>query len=1330
MRVLPWLAGVGALAALGVAAYLWIGHAEPLPLEIPPEPVPVVENAEIDEAALRPGLQAIYQSLADESARVARIDLKPNFTWGNSSPHPLLPPKSWQATWSGVLLVREKDSITFSSQLSGTVTVVVDGKTVLSGTDDDQVATPLPTTPGAYRLQIDFQRDAKRPGRLQLWWEGQSFAKEPLPATRLKHLPSELDPSVREEEAIERGRSVAANFGCAHCHRGAMPTIDDPPPGPSLANLKGRFQRDWLLDWLAEPARLRQGAHMPMLFDAGRGGFVERWLIADYLQQGTPRATASSVGDHRLGRQYFMGLGCFACHPPPDGTDKNADDPQRHPYRGLGDRYTLDQLAAHIVDPTVRYPDGRMPKVPVPAKEARDIAAFLLLWSKPTASVAAASTPTAEEIAGVAGRLRVVPQDVGKALVRDKGCVHCHVGLEDSKPADIPLRSLAAGCLGGTTLPHFTLNEQQRSDLMKFLSRAARERYASPVVERQHLLERASCLRCHQRDRDEAAPLVEIGRVSWSPFLARMPYQRTPSLTGATTKYTRKYLLQSLRDGVSGVRPKWYSFHMPTFGSRAEQLVQALAEGDGDSVKWSETPAAVASNAELARPGPTLVGHEGYSCVTCHVFHGSDPQSVEPGTVGPELTSVTERVQRPWFDRWLEDPGRVHPGTPMPAVFPRGRPPGQATVLGGDPTKQKDALWAYFALGREAPMPSAKPPMTIDTPSSGPPLIAQIPVHLPDKSLVEAIVVLFPSHDLLLYDVGQHRLQQVFTGARLLRTDANFRGFIVEGTPGALPKIDVALADGRELLFLGYEQLADGLRVRTRWITAKGPTLATDDYRIVGDGSERQLTHEARSVSTTAKKYPLPARQAARVTTPAVVPTPPSATGEDTPARPGYRLVRYPRPKTTTGEDRVMPAALAVHPRDGRLFVASMKLGELFVLHDPHGDGRDARFDSHLGGPVQDCFGLHAEDKALYVLHRRNLTRVLLDGTKPATRFDRVALIQHGVADTYDWGYGLVREKSGSLLLSLAPHANRQQAGSGSVLRVTPGINEVARSEEIAFGLRNPFGWCVGPGGATFFTDNQGEWVASNKLCHLSEGRFFGFPNPEKPQHGKLPHAPTAVWVPYGWARSLNGVAYDNSGGKFGPFAGQFFIAELMHGGGIIRANVEEVNGVWQGACFPFWGQGLLGPLCLAFDPHGRLYVGSITQPGWIGQPDRGAVYRIDYSGELPFEIQNITIRPQGFRLRFTKPIDRSSATSASSYLVEHYRYEYTGAYGSPELDRTRLTVGQIDVATDGMSVDLTLPELQKGRIYSITAKGLRSSTGEVLLHATGVYTVNEVPKR
>ena len=81
-----------------------------------------------------------------------------------------------------------------------------------------------------------------------------------------------------------------------------------------------------------------------------------------------------------------------------------------------------------------------------------------------------------------------------------------------------------------------------------------------------------------------------------------------------------------------------------------------------------------------------------------------------------------------------------------------------------------------------------------------------------------------------------------------------------------------------------------------------------------------------------------------------------------------------------------------------------------------------------------------AEEDALYVLHRRNLTRVAdTDGDGVADRFDRVAALPHGVADTYDYAYGLVRDRAGGFVLSYAPYANTTMPGSGGVLRLVPG---------------------------------------------------------------------------------------------------------------------------------------------------------------------------------------------------------------------------------------------------------------------------------------------------
>jgi hypothetical protein len=95
----------------------------------------------------------------------------------------------------------------------------------------------------------------------------------------------------------------------------------------------------------------------------------------------------------------------------------------------------------------------------------------------------------------------------------------------------------------------------------------------------------------------------------------------------------------------------------------------------------------------------------------------------------------------------------------------------------------------------------------------------------------------------------------------------------------------------------------------------------------------------------------------------------------------------------------------------------------------------------------------------------------------------------------------------------------------------------------------------------------------------------------------------------------------------------------------------------------------------------------------------------------------------------FTTPVDPKTAADPASYAAEHYRYEYTGAYGSPELDRTKVSVDAVTVAADGLSADLTLPPLVKECVYLITPRGVKSAKGEALVQPTGAYTLHEIPQ-
>jgi len=1343
---------------------------------------------DVEPDQLRPGLSAEYRSLVDPEARLTRIDPKPAFYLGHSSPHPRLPAGPLEVVWTGLLWLKDPGPLTFDAWISGEVSVEIDGVTVLKGKGETDTfrltgGNKLDRPRGLYSIAIRYRSLSGIPARLQIGWEGPTFAREPLPAWHLKHLAVELPAAVRQEVRADRGRETAGRFGCARCHSSAFPGVTDPPPGPVLTDLGQRMQRPWLLRWLENPAAIHFDTPMPALFTADRTGFVERWLVAEYLlepEANRPPPETPVPGNHRTGRQAFISLGCIACHPLPDQRPEEQSGPRRLPLRGLGDRMSSAALAAFVTNPHARYPDGRMPRLPVTPEMARHIAAFLLLWSGPTKEPSSTQAPSKEERDNVLRRLRVRNQSsAGAALLREKGCVVCHPGLDAVRPLDIPIAKEDAGrgCLSGKGLPRFALDAETIGDLEAYRRVAARETHSSPFAGRQRLLRQAGCLRCHQRDSDRPPPLEEAASTLGGSYLQLLPFQRTPRLNDPLQKYTRSYLNQAIREGVSGLRPERYSYQMPAFGAAADTLVQALAEGDGELPAGPDPLLLPAKDPTLGPlVGPQLAGFQGYGCVSCHLWQGQQLSQPDPGAIGPELTRVAGRIRRDWFDRFLENPARSHPNSPMPAVFVRGKPALLNTVLDGDPTRQKEALWSYFALGNKAPSPKPPPPLAVAAPPvDGPPLVAQIPIRFPDGTLLESIAILDGSNNLLLYDVGTGTLHSILVGARIQReVQGRLRRYLADGTlltPGfaAAPALQMLGAEPPEavqaIAFQGYDLLADGVRIRSRADFPSGAVELAETLRLARQGKKQALIREIRmagipkgrsieiqgripdalkaeaggkaltrvhrtpltpgqgGTAAVVLHYELPAAIAISGVERPLFPDP--APIEGSLQRPGYQAIAYPRPKTAGGEDLLMPSALASHPRDGRLFVASMKMGEIFILRDPTGDGREARFENYTRGLFQEAYSLLAEEDALYVLHRRNLTRILdTDRDGLADRFDRVAALPHGVADTYDYGYGLVRDRRGAFVYSFAPYANTHLPGSGGALRLMP----AQPPKEIAFGFRNPFGWCSGPEGEVFFTDNQGEWVATNKLCHLEEGRFYGFPNPAQKQHVTRPTGKAAVWVPYDWARSLNGVAYDNSGGKFGPFAGQLFLAELMFGGAIIRAQLEKVNGVYQGACFPFWGKGLLGPLCLTFDPKGRLWVGSITEPGWMAQPDRGALYRIDYTGTLPFEIQSIHVRPRGFRLVFTNPVAPEQARNLASYQIEHFRYEYTGAYGSPELDRTRVNIERVEVAPDGRAVEVTTGPLRKNRVYLITPRGVRSAKGEALVHPTGAYTLHEIP--
>ena len=456
-----------------------------------------------------------------------------------------------------------------------------------------------------------------------------------------------------------------------------------------------------------------------------------------------------------------------------------------------------------------------------------------------------------------------------------------------------------------------------------------------------------------------------------------------------------------------------------------------------------------------------------------------------------------------------------------------------------------------------------------------------------------------------------------------------------------------------------------------------------------------------------------------------------------------YRLVDIPMPSGTyleSGSFTTLP--------DGRVGIGTRR-GEILLftgLDDAEPGPRSTRFADGL----DEVFGLAYRDGSFLATHATEVTRITdTDGDGRADRFDTVS-DRWGFGHYHEFAFASQPDAEGNLYvaLGLSESYHSKEPFRGWALKVAPD----GRTTPLCSGLRSPLG--VGPDahGVMFYVESQGPWNGSCSLKHLKPGGFMGHPIsfnwyplalsmgpapvvPDSPSRMETERrrvkelVPYAVVFPYKkMGRSISAFEVCQAGGKFGPFDGQLFLGDFSLGF-VMRVTTEEVNGVWQGACYPF-REGLgTGVLAVHFTPNGRLLAGG-TNRGW---PVRGLkdnlLQRLDWTGRTPFEVLEVQARPDGFLLRFTRPVDAASAGRPDSYDLQTYTHIYQEGYGSPEVDQTRPVVEAAEVATDRMSVRLRIRGLVQGHVHDLHLPGLRTQDGEPLLHDRAYYTLNEIPK-
>jgi glucose/arabinose dehydrogenase len=454
-----------------------------------------------------------------------------------------------------------------------------------------------------------------------------------------------------------------------------------------------------------------------------------------------------------------------------------------------------------------------------------------------------------------------------------------------------------------------------------------------------------------------------------------------------------------------------------------------------------------------------------------------------------------------------------------------------------------------------------------------------------------------------------------------------------------------------------------------------------------------------------------------------------------------YPITRFEIPQEAViegGAFQLMP--------DGKLAVCCRR-GDVWLVDDPFAKQvKGSQFHLFAQG-LHEPLSLAERDGWLYVTQRSDVSRIRdSDGDGAADRFEVVGDGWEISGNYHEYAFASKFDREGNLwvTLCLTGSFTSDCKYRGWCVRVTPDGKTIPTTS----GIRSPGGMGMNADGEVFYTDNQGPWNGTCALKHLSPGKFVGHPGgfrwyddcadvmgprPQEPESGsrfaaeakKIPeYTPPSVLFPYKrMGQSASGVACDLSGGKFGPFEGQLFVGDQTNST-VMRVFLEKVRGHWQGACFPFregFGSGIVG---LEMTPQGALFAGS-TNRGWGARGDVPfAIERVDWSGKVPFEIQTMSARPDGFVLTFTQPVDPGTAGDTASYRMATHTYIFQSTYGSPEVDQTTPAIETATVSDDRLSVTLKVNGLQEGHVHELFAEGVRSHEGQLLLHDAAYYTL------
>lgn len=382
---------------------------------------------------------------------------------------------------------------------------------------------------------------------------------------------------------------------------------------------------------------------------------------------------------------------------------------------------------------------------------------------------------------------------------------------------------------------------------------------------------------------------------------------------------------------------------------------------------------------------------------------------------------------------------------------------------------------------------------------------------------------------------------------------------------------------------------------------------------------------------------------------------------------------------------------------------------------------------------LSEPMGLAIADGRIFVTEKNDASE-LLDEDGDGT-FETYRCLSQGwpcSMDSHEYLFGAVYQDShlyfsSSVAMGTRGKDNSQVPLRGSVIKVHV---DTGKTDILAGGLRTPDGIGKGPHGSILVTDNQGEWLPANKLIHVQEGAHYQFRS-RPPWHPlDRPEAtPPAVWLPQGEIAS-SPTEPILLPATWGPYAGHVVFGDATFGG-LQRVFLEEVDGVMQGAVFPF-SQGFRHLFHrFALTSEGDLYAGGIARGKDLDFIQRvSGLSRIRYTGKAVFEPLAARLRSNGLEIEFTQALAEGSGWTPGGYHVTQWGYQGTQTYGGQKVRPRLAEVRSATVSEDRKRVFLELASMATGEVIHVRLpSSLPSEAGLPLWTGDVWFTVNRIPK-